>query len=315
MQGVKTRGGAGPLALGAALLLALWLASSPAGAAASPSELACPSGQTVWLRGVAAPGIGLIARFEGRAVGGGSAGADGSWAIPITARERPGVYPLVVVGRQDGARVATFTCYVELPVGATPTPTATAQVPGTAVAITPSNFPATTTPAAITEPPPPLPMTPADTKVPSATVEPETTVPPTPTSTLVPSATITPTPSSTAPATGSTLTLAAVQPDDPEEPGLFEYVIVESASSAPQALAGWRLVHHETGEAYVIPPLTLPAGEMLVVWSGDGQDDADSGSFSWPSAGGRWEPGQSVELYAPDGRLVSALSVPALEGA
>jgi hypothetical protein len=310
MQGVRTRGGAPLLALGAALLLALWLAGSPAGAAASPSELACPSGQTVWLRGAAAPGVALLARFSGRDVGGRVSGADGSWAIPITVRERPGVYPVVVVGRQGGEVIAAFTCFVELPVGATATPTATVRVQGTAAAITPSNLPASTTPAATTEPPPPPPTTPAALITPSATAEPEATLPPTATSTTAPRATTDPTPSPTAPTTASTLILAAVQPDNPSEPGLFEYVIVENASSAAQPLVGWRLTHRETGASYYFPELTLPAGELLVVWSGDGQDDPDTGALYWPSEGGRWSPGQTAELHAPDGRIVGTLVVP-----
>lgn len=116
-------------------------------------------------------------------------------------------------------------------------------------------------------------------------------------------------PTETPPATVSELTLAAVQPDDPDEPGLFEYVIVENHGPAAQALAGWRLVHRETSEVYTFPSLSLPTGELFVIWSGDGQDDSAGDSLYWPTTSGRWVPGQTVELYSPGGRLGSTLVV------
>jgi hypothetical protein len=296
-----------------ALMLGLWLAGRVgASSVLPPPALVCPSGETVWLRGMAAPGVALLASFGEAVVGGGSAGGDGSWAIPITVRERPGLYPVTVVGRQNGELLATFTCYVDLPLVATPTPSPTMRATDTVAKAAqndtptlpaPPLSPISTSPQPRTTPPPStaVPVTPAPDVTPFATA----------TAPIEPGATIAPEPSPEAsPLSPNTLVVAAVQADDPDEPGLFEYVIVENQTTAAQTLTGWQLVHRETAEVFAIPSLTIPPGELFIIWSGDGEDEADAGILYWRGASPHWLPGQTVELHAPDGQIVSTLVVP-----
>lgn len=152
------KGGGWAGALVVALLLSLWLAGRVGASSGTPHAVACPSSETVWLRGTATPGTALLVHFGGAPVGGGSAGADGSWAIPITVRERPGVYSVVVTSRQDGATITTFTCYVDLPLGATATTTPTTRA--TSAAATANEIPATPVQRLFpSSTPPPLPTT------------------------------------------------------------------------------------------------------------------------------------------------------------
>ncbi|HMQ30398.1 MAG TPA: lamin tail domain-containing protein [Chloroflexaceae bacterium] len=295
-----------------ALLLGLLLAGgADASSGAPPPALACPSGETVWLRGTATPGAALLAQFNGTVVGGGSAGADGAWALPLTVRERSGVYPVAVVARQGGELLAAFTCYVDLPLGATATTTSTAR-PTRPAAATP-RIPSESTTQSL---PRTSPLRPSPTASPTTTAIPgaaESDLPPLPTATapVDPGATVAPEPSAEgSPISPNTLVVVAVQPDDPEEPGLFEYIIVENQTTAAQTLDGWQLIHRETGEAFAIPALTIPPGELLIVWSGDGEDEPDAGILHWPGANAHWSPGQTIELRAPDGQIVSTLVVP-----
>lgn len=301
------------LGVGALLSLLLVLAATRAGAVGVPDAqaLACPSGQVTWLRGATTPGRALLAVFAGVPVGGGSAGADGTWAIPITVRERPGSYPVAVQDRRDGTVVATFTCFVDLPIGAAPTATPTAPPTPTAAPLSatatsrPPSSPTRTvadTTSPTTLPPRGSPdLSPSATTIPPATETPATETPATPSPT--------PTESSSPVGEAPPLVLAAVEADDPEEPGLAEYVIVENTSLEPAALAGWRLVHAERGEAFAFPARSLPAGELLVIWSDTGVDDPAAGRLYWPTARPRWTSGQTVELFDPSGRRVGALVV------
>lgn len=307
----RKAGGAKWLAGGLGFLLGLLLTIAGVSATGSTLEgeaLACPSGQTTWLRGSATPGSALLARFNDVLVGGGSAGADGTWAIPIAVRERPGVYPVAVLERAGSATVASFICYVNLPVGATSTATPS---PGPTVA------PVTTT--ATTLPPTPSPTTPTNTPSPTASSS-ETAVAGSlqPTATPEPTFTLAPTePPSTTPLPGenSAIVLAVIQADDPEDPELFEYALLENTSSEPQSLAGWRLVHTGSGEGYAFPQVTIPVGELLVIWSGDGQDDPATGTRYWPPHESRWAIGDTAELHDANGGLVSTLVVSAREEA
>lgn len=103
--------------------------------------------------------------------------------------------------------------------------------------------------------------------------------------------------------------LVLVYADDPDDPELFEYVILENRSATVQALTGWRLIHQPTGERYTFPAVTLPAGEQLVVWSGAGLDDPAIGAFFWPASTGRWTVGDTAALATPDGQVVSTVQV------
>ncbi|GAB4440292.1 MAG: hypothetical protein OHK0015_36100 [Chloroflexi bacterium OHK40] len=301
------------------LLLGLLLTIAGASAAGSDSKgeaLACPSGQTTWLHGYTRPGSGLLVYFNGAPVGGGSSGPDGVWTIPLMVRERAGVYSVAVTNRQDSSLVAAFTCYVDVPLGATPTGTPTLGPPAstspplpastaTAGAATALNAPAAspTATAASTSPSPsatvltgvdsPTATQPATAELPAAT--------PTPASPTLP----TPTPSSSA---ESAVVLVTVQADDPDDPELFEYALLENTSAAPQSLVGWRLVHTGSGEGYAFPQVTIPAGEQFVIWSGDGEDDPATGTLYWPPAS-RWAAGDTAELRDANSHVVSSLVV------
>lgn len=269
----------------------------------SPLSLACPSGQVTWLESTTAPGRALLARFAGVVVGGGSSDAGGRWRIPLRVSAPAGIYPVVVVEREGGELVAAFTCYVDLPVGATPTGTPTRRPTQSPSPSSPAT--ATVQPWATTLPTPTTVVLAATTAPPTATAsEP----PPSPTSSG-----ITPTsPSTTATPTAAgppAVALVTAQADDPQDPELFEYVIVENQSPEPQELAGWRLVHHTTAEAYVFPAVTLLPGEQLVVWSGVGEDEPATGSLFWPATTGRWAAGDTAELHNPAGQVVSVLLV------
>lgn len=103
--------------------------------------------------------------------------------------------------------------------------------------------------------------------------------------------------------------LVTVQADDSDDPELFEYALVENTSSEPQSLAGWRLVHTGSAESYTFPEVTVPAGELLVIWSGDGEDDPATGTLYWPPTASRWTVGDTAELRDTSGLVVSSLVV------
>ena len=287
----------------------------------SPSPLACPAGWAVWLEGTASPGRALLARFDGVAVGGGSAGADSAWRIPLTVNVPAGMYPVTVIDRQDHSQVAAFICYVGVPIGATPTatltlrpteppllraPTATPTAGAThTVPRASSTAPPVVTETVVTEATPTMPfLTPTVQSSPSATgVAPSPTALP-----------LTATATSTATPRGEALIrLVAAQADDPADPELWEYVILENQSAAPQTLTNWRLVHQATGEAYTFPVVTLLADEQLVVWSGAGVDEPATGTLFWPATSGRWAVGDTAALHRPDGQITSTLLVSASE--
>lgn len=298
------------LAVGLLLLVGRAAAS---GNGQPPSPLACPAGEVTWLAGTASPGSALLVRFADAVVGGGSAGSDGRWRIPLSVEASVGIYPVTVAEREGGTLIATFTCYVGVPVGATPTGTPTRR---------PTERPTATHPSATVTPQPSSASTTPSTMALSATTSETTALPPsttpgapTPMATYIPpppTATIaTSTPTSTAVPTGEALVaLVAAQADEPGDSELYEYIIVENQSLQPQALSGWRLAHQATGEAYPFPDVTLLPGEQLVVWSGAGEDDLSTGTFYWPTTAGHWAVGDIAELFDASGHVVSSLVMP-----
>ena len=280
-----------------------------------PSSLACPAGQVTWLTGAAAPGQSLLARFDGTTVGGGSAGADGAWHIPLTVDVPAGIYPVTVIDRQDHSQVAAFICYVDVPVGATPTGTPTQK---------PTAHLIRRTPSAIATARPTTPIAPTSTAA-SAVVAEATATTTRVSSAATPSATAVTAPTTATPTTPTAtrratptsqilVALVAARADDPDDPELFEYVILENQSSEAQELTGWRLVHATTGESYTFPAITLHADEQLVIWSGQGEDDPTTGALFWPASVGRWAGGAVAELCSPGGQIVSTLTIAAPEG-
>jgi hypothetical protein len=297
------------------LLIGLLLLSSQVGAGgagAHPTPLACPTQQVTWLHGAAIPGQALLVRFAGTVVGGGRVTAAGQWRIPLTIDAPAGIYPVTVVERTSGERIAAFTCYVDLPVGATSTATPTRQPtqqpttpqPSATATTRPTGTPTlTTTPALpMVTLTPPLPTSPTERNMPTATVPHADT---TPTTAPPPS----PTPSVPAASAQPAIVLVMVYADDPDDPELFEYVILENRSATVQALTDWQLIHQPTGEHYTFPVVTLPANEQLVVWSGVGLDDPAIGTFFWWASTGRWTAGDTAALATPDGQIVSTLQV------
>jgi len=304
----------GLLALGAGLLL-LGGRARASDDGAVLSSLACPAGKVTWLAGTAAPGRALLADFDGSTVGGGSAGADGAWRIPLTVDVPAGIYPVTVVDRQDHSQVAAFICYVDVPVGATPTGTPTQK---------PTAHLIRRTPSAIATARPTTPIAPTSTAA-SAVVAEATATTTRVSSAATPSATAVTAPTTATPTTPTAtrratptsqilVALVAARADDPDDPELFEYVILENQSSEAQELTGWRLVHATTGERYTFPAVTLRADEQLVIWSGQGEDDPTTGALFWPASVGRWAGGAVAELCSPGGQIVSTLTIAAPEG-
>lgn len=273
----------------------------------APTSLICPNGETVWLRGRVAPHTALIAHFKEVTVGGGSANASGVWEIPLIVRERAGIYPVVVRQRQDGTPVAEFTCYVDVLLGATITPTPALQMASATLPLV--------SPTALAAPPSPtIPRSTTGIGPTPTFVSPVTTgaIPTTSaTATLFPNPSQTPNPSlELTPTPPAGLRLVTIQPDDPDEPGLFEYVILENQATLALNLSGWRLVDQETGAAYAFPAVSLSPGELLVLWSGQGTDDPAGGSLFWPTALSRWSPGTTATLFAPNSVVASTFVVP-----
>jgi hypothetical protein len=290
------------------LLIGLLLFSGRVGAGGAgehPTPLACPAQHVTWLQGTATPGQAVLMRFAGTVVGGGRVTAAGQWRIPLTVDAPAGIYPVTVVERTNGDLIAAFTCYVDLPVGATPTGTPTRQP-------TPSQSSATATPRPTSTPmsPTPTPMSPTPTPMsPTPTTLISTPAPSVTHTIATPTTVPTPTPSVPAASIQPAVVLVMVYADDPDDPELFEYVILENRSATVQALTGWQLIHQPTGERYTFPVVTLPAGEQLVVWSGAGMNDPTLGTLFWPASTGRWAAGDTAELATPAGQVVSILQV------
>lgn len=73
----------------------------------------CSAGIPVEIRGKAPPRAALLIYFGQRAVGGGSARADGSFTLTLNVgEERSGSYPVQVLVRGSWEQVATLTCVV-----------------------------------------------------------------------------------------------------------------------------------------------------------------------------------------------------------
>lgn len=305
------------------LLLLVGLALSAAfaptlgwGATAEPQPLACPRDTPVQLSGSAEPGTALLARFAERPVGGTVADRAGDWRLTLTIAERQGIYSVEVVRRDDHRLVAAFTCYVDLPLGATLTPTASLATSQASVPTMPAaGEPLLGTPTL----PPPTPTSErtmvATTGVPTMTSTARGLSTATPTASATPSELVEqPSPTrSPLPTTPQPVELVAAQADDPHDPDLFEYIVLQNTSLEAQELAGWQLVHTTTGERYPFAAISLSPGEFIVVWSGAGVDDAGSGIFFWPASAGRWTTGDVAELRDGSGRTISRLGVPAPE--
>lgn len=100
-----------------------------------------------------------------------------------------------------------------------------------------------------------------------------------------------------------------MQPHEPADGELFEYLVLANQGATPQELAGWAIVHGTTGEVYPLPTVSLPTGGVLLVWSGAGVNDPAAGSVFWPTEAGRWNPGDQALLRDPQGQTSGAFVV------
>jgi hypothetical protein len=80
---------------------------------ATLGSLTCVPGVPIIIQGTARPRAPLLIFFNGRAVGGGSAGATGSFALTMrVGNERPGSYPIEVFVRGSWEEILQTSCTV-----------------------------------------------------------------------------------------------------------------------------------------------------------------------------------------------------------
>lgn len=174
-------------ALLCALLLLGLLALRPAHAART---LDCRPGSRHNIEGVGPPRTPLLLLFDGAAIGGGTTGADGAYRIPlVVGDERPGVYPVDVVRRDNRAVIDSATCVVPSPNAPASPRAVVTNAPAPTTALLPTASPPLNTPVA---------GSPTATRTPSASPSPSATLRPgAPSPTITPTGTATPTPSPT----------------------------------------------------------------------------------------------------------------------
>ncbi|MBC8077324.1 MAG: hypothetical protein H7Y32_14705 [Chloroflexales bacterium] len=174
--------------LGALLLLGL-VVLRPAQAART---LDCRPGARHSIEGIGPPRTALLLLFDGVAIGGGTTGADGAYRIPlVVGDERPGVYPVDVVRRDNRAVIDSATCVVPSPNAPASPRAVVTNAPAPTTALPPTASPSLNTPVAG---PPTATRTPTVSPSPSATLRPGA---PSPTITPTGSATPIPTPTAT----------------------------------------------------------------------------------------------------------------------
>lgn len=291
--------------------LSTLLASTSPLRSADPMPLSCPNGQTVLLQGQAPPGEALLIVLAGRPVGGGVADRSGGYSLPLRARERPGTYPVEVQLRSNRVVVGRFTCFVDTPVDASPTATATSRPPAPDRTVPPAT-PVTRPVATAT-----LPPAGATTSVvvPTATSTPAGSVTPQPTTATGTSPTVSPT--STADAVTPTPRPNDVQIDeivlrDPTAPSQRrEYVEIRNVSAQPITIKDWQLRNVTRGSAippFVFPDYVLQPAQSIGVFSAVGTNDLVAGDFFWNQTA-IWRVGDRAELRDANDRLISFLVV------
>lgn len=307
------------LLLSVAILAGLFLYSTPT-RAADPAPIACPRGQTVFLRGQAPANESLLVYLDGRAVGGGVSDRGGAYSIPLRVQERPGSYPVEVRLRASRTVVDRFTCFVDVPLGVeSPTATAVAAPtapttgtprPGSPVA-TPRIAPSPTStqtgsPTLGTATPSGSPTVTPTGPTASPTVTPTgPTATPTTTGTPGPSPTPTVTPQSSA------VRIVDIVNYDPAFPNNQEYVQISSNSRTTISMSGWRLLNasRSTVPAFVFPAFTLRPDTVIVVWSDTDTNDLESGDFFWNQQPPVWRIGDRAELRDAQNNLVQSFTV------
>ncbi len=301
-----------PLILVAAFLLtliALSVSLNPQRAVgATRVELACPNGLTVFLEGNGPPRTALLIFLEDRPVGGGSTGANGEYRLPLTLRERPGIYNVAVRTRSERTEVGQFSCYVDIPLN-TP-PTATPEI------VVTSGLPAA--PSTPTATPDPALITPTATaaSVPGGSTATATTgtgyPPPSANATATPTTTPTPT-NEPDEAADETLDIVDITLRESNQAGnpRAEFVSIDNGSNFTINLVGWQLVNTTRADqlTYTFPSYAFGAGLVAVVFSGQGADDLNEGEFYWGQSGNIWSIGDVAELRDNTGQVISSYMV------
>jgi hypothetical protein len=288
--------------------------------AADPTPIACPTGQTIFVRGQAPPREALLLFLADRPVGGGLADASGAYSLPLRAQERPGSYPVEVRVRASKALVDRFTCFVDVPIGdVTETPTvdtapsvagtptarptgsaATTPSPGASRSVTPTR--GTSTATALGGTPSATPTGPTATPSASATSGPS----PTASATTRSGATATPT------VGPNQVIIAFVVLSDPAFPDeSSEYVEIENTLSRPVNLQGWQLrnLSRPNVPTFTFPSYELEVDTTIAVYSGTGQNDLEIGDFFWGQTQPIWAVGDQAELRDARGNLIHTYTV------
>lgn len=302
------------LALIAAIIGGVFVFSPPL-RAADPIPLACPNNQTVFLEGQATPHETLLIFLSGRPVGGGLADADGRFRLPLRPQERPGIYPVEVRLRSNRALVASYTCFIDIALDTTLTPTLSrAEILPSATA-TPGSSRSTGTP---TPSPTRTSLTATTRATPdgTATLTPDgtttLTATPTPTPTGTITATTTVTPTATIPRGANSVMIANVVLRDPTRPDVEEYVELVNNSGAAVNLNGWQLSNFTRDSqvpAYVFPNFTINVNQKIRVFSLVGDNNLADGEFFWDLNIDVWRTGDRADLSDPRNRIVSSMTI------
>ncbi|GIV88601.1 MAG: hypothetical protein KatS3mg055_1119 [Chloroflexus sp.] len=300
---------------------------------AQPPPIACPTNQTVVLSGTnAPPQRSLVVFFAGQPVGGGFSDATGYWRIPLRVNEPSGIYPVTVQVRGTEQVVASFLCYVDvpLPMPATGRPTeplltATAtDRPSANLTTTPTSLRPTQTFTAIPRTPTGLPVT----NTPTTAVM-MTPVTPTTVATVTPTIRVTSvTATVTSTAIGDTgaptrtptlvpanlaVTLEIVPYDPATSTSLNdEYVQIRSEETIDLSIAGWRIVNISRSDrpTFIFPAFILAPEVDAYLYTGSGTNNFATGDFYWGRNAAVWRKGDIAHLLDAQGRLVSAYQVP-----
>lgn len=296
---------------GLTLLWTLGVAWHEAALAADTLRLDCPRGQAVWLEGEGRPYTGLLILLRGRAVGGGSVGADGRWRLPLQVDEPQGIYPGAVVERADRSELLRFTCYVDRPIADEP-PTPTGSIaPARTAAATPSpTLTATRTPppeaTAASQPSP----TPTASPSPSPSTTATRTATATATATPVPpEQLVSPTATSLA-GVADKLRFGDVGVSDPSTSGSYGYAEIISSATTVIDLTGWQLVNQSRPSlpSFSFPPHQLIARGSVSVILGQGTSTDDT--LYWAVDQPIWFTGDTLALRTPQGATVKTVVVP-----
>lgn len=279
--------------------------------AAEALRLDCPRAQTVWIAGEGRPYTALLILLRGRAVGGGSVGADGRWRLPLQVDEPPGIYAGAVVERADRSELLRFTCYVDRPIAdEPPTPTSSIAPARTATATPSPTVTATRSPAPE--------VTAAAQASPTHTASPSPSPSTTATRTATSTATTTPVPpeqlvSPTATSLAGVadkLRFGDVGVSDPGTSGSYGYAEIISSATTVIDLTGWQLVNQSRSglPSFSFPPYQLIAKGSVSIILGQGTSTSDT--LYWVVDQPIWFSGDTLALRTPQGTTVKTVVVP-----